>query len=134
VVQAQAERRRLQEINKNATEIIGGVFIWEELFLDSLNDFLNGSLVSDLLASLIAALLDALAILLAELVLEHLGEQEVTTDSSGGHTDHDTNDDPDQVVILLLFLVEAEHRIFPPYFDREADTCPYTYLKYSPKT
>ena len=45
--------------------------------------------VAGLLDGLIAALLDALAILLlAELVLEHLGEQEVTTDNGGGHTEY----------------------------------------------
>ena len=110
-------------MNKKATEKLGGNFVWEELLLDSLNglfddlfnslgDLLAGlaGLVSDLLASL--GLAD---LLFAKLVLEHLGEQEITTDSGSSHTDHDTDDDPEGVVILLLFLVEVEHGEYPPF-------------------
>ena len=103
------------ERNKKATEILGGNFVWEELFLDSLGRVLNDSLLGNLA---IAALLGNLALndlLLEDLVLEDLGEQEVTTDSSGSHTDHDTDDDEGGVILLLLFLVEAEHGEHPPF-------------------
>ena len=69
--------------------------------------FLDGFL-SDFLALAVAALLDLLAVLLAELVLQNLGEQEVCTGSSCGGANDDTNDHED-LGVILLFLVEAEH-------------------------
>lgn len=73
----------------------------EKLFLDSL--------LSDLLALAVTALLDLLAVLFAELVLQNLGEQEVSTGSSCGSANDDTNDHED-LGVILLFLVEAEHK------------------------
>lgn len=74
--------------------------IGEELFLDGF--------LSDFLALAVAALLDLLAVLLAELVLQNLGEQEVCTGSSSCGANDDTNDHED-LGVILLFLVEAEH-------------------------
>ena len=89
--------------------MIGGNFVWEELLLDSLSGLLDSLALAALVCGLLGNLLTLLnALLLAKLVLENLGEQEVTTDSGGNHTDHDT-DDHEGGILLLLFLVEAEH-------------------------
>ena len=45
---------------------------------------------------------------LAELILEHLGEEEVCTGGSGSSANYDT-DDHEDLGMILLFLVEAEH-------------------------
>jgi hypothetical protein len=99
--------------NKKDKPPLGGGFIYSgELLLDDLlydlSDLL-ADIIGDLFAVAIATLFDLFAgILLAELVLENLGEQEVSTDCSGCSADHNTDDHKDLGVILLL-LAEAKH-------------------------
>lgn len=97
--------------------MIGGVFLLIGSLLAGLLTSLLAGPFTGLLADLLTGSLDALALLLlAELILEDLGEQEISAHSGGGYADDDSKDDPKGVATLLLFLMEAAHSKFPPSF------------------
>ena len=86
------------------------ILFQSKLLFDGLGSL--GGLIATTAAALVATL--TLVFLLGEeLVLQYLGEQEVSADNRSGYTDHDTENDESNV-LFLLFLMEAEHSEYPP--------------------